>query len=499
MTAGLSTALLSKFGLQAGDAILVFSKNSVWYPVAMLSAMRVGVVACGVSPDYNDEELAYAIQTSKAKLIITTEDKAEKARQAARRVGLSDHCVLFIEGNSTRSIKALARAFKTHPQAATFEIPSGKTNHEVCAYYGFSSGTTGLPKAVMISHANVMAQCLQIQQITPPDHDKILAALPFYHITGVVHQLHLPVLLNANVFILPTFTLERMLDTVAKHKIKELLLVPPILIRMVRDASILRKYDLRHVKRFSSGAAPLSQEILTLLEKIFPGTGFKQGYGMTESCSCITAHPPEKYGYKYAARVGTIVASTTVRVVDPDTGRECGVGQAGEIWARGPQIAMGYLNNEKATRETFDEDGFLHTGDIGTFDSEGLLSITDRLKEIIKVKGIGVAPAELEDLLLGHPVVEDCAVIGVPDDRAGERPKAFVVVSPSHHGDPEVAARALFDFARKNKARHKWIREIEIINQVPKSPSGKILRKILRTSHHGPGNVVVRDSQDSKL
>lgn len=465
----------------------------------MLSAMRVGIIACGVSPDYNDEELAYAVGTSKAKLIVTTPDRADKARQAALKVGLPESSVVFMESDEGPSLKGLISDVKDQRQVAPFLIPTGKGNHDVCAYYGFSSGTTGLPKAVMISHANVMAQCLQIQQITPPDHDRILAALPFYHITGVVHQLHLPVLLNANVFILPTFTLEKMLETVAKNKIRELLLVPPILIRMVREAELLKRYDLSHVQRFSSGAAPLSQEILTLLQNLFPGTGFKQGYGMTESCSCITAHPPEKYSYKYAARVGAVVASTQVLVVDPGSGKDCNVGQVGEIWARGPQIAMGYLNNSEATKETFDQNGFLHTGDIGKFDGEGMLSITDRLKEMIKVKGIGVAPAELENLLLGHPAVDDCAVIGVQDDRAGERPKAFVVLSPPHDANAKESARDLLDFVKNNKTRHKWIKEIEVIAQVPKSPAGKILRKILRKSHNGTGNVIIQDRSDSKL
>lgn len=499
LTTQLSTAFFTQCGLEPGDAIIVFSKNTVWYPVAMLSAMRVGIIACGVSPDYNDDELAYAVKTSKAKLIVTTPDRADKARLAARKAQILDSSVVLLDTEQEPSLKSLIRSVKNQRQVGPFQIPRGKSNGDVCAYYGFSSGTTGLPKAVMISHANVMAQCLQIQQITPSSHDRILAALPFYHITGVVHQLHLPVLLNANVFILPTFTLEQMLDTVAKYKIRELLLVPPILIRMVREADLLRKYDLRHVERFSSGAAPLSQEILTLLENLFPGTGFKQGYGMTESCSCITAHPPEKYAYKYAARVGAVVASTEVRVVDPDTGKDCGVDQAGEIWARGPQIAMGYLNNAKATKETFDSDGFLHTGDIGKFDDEGMLSITDRLKEMVKVKGIGVAPAELENHLLGHPAVDDCAVVGVQDDRAGERPKAFVVLKPPYDTKARETAQELLDFVRKNKTRHKWIKEVEVIAQIPKSPAGKILRKILRQSHHGPGNVFVKDRPDSKL
>lgn len=503
LTGHLSSALLRDCGLGEGDCLIVYSRNSVMYPAAILSAARVGIVACGVSPDYNADELAHALRTSRAKFIFAADDNWDVACQAADKVGLSRSSVVVLDGTpspgrpSVQPLISRARDRGDSAQAAPYQIPRGKDNHQVCAYLGFSSGTTGLPKAVMISHANVIAQCLQVMQITPSDQDKMLAALPFYHITGIVHQLHLPIAINANVYILPAFTMDRLLQVVTKYKIRDLLLVPPILIRMVREAGLSAKYDLSHVRRFSSGAAPLPQEVLTLLQRQFPGTGFKQGYGMTESCSCIAAHPPSKYSYKYASRVGTIVASTEVRIVDPDTGRDCGLNQPGEIWARGPQVTMGYLDNPKATAETFDADGFLHTGDIGIIDDEGFISVTDRLKEMVKVKGIGVAPAELENLLLGHPAVRDCAVTGIPDDRAGERPKAFVV--PKQPGDAAATAGQLMRFVRETKTRHKWLAEVEFLDEIPKSAAGKILRKKLRDPSRKVGKVYRDDTVAAKL
>lgn len=349
---------------------------------------------------------------------------------------------------------------------------------------------------VMISHQNVIAQCLQVQQITPSTHKKVLAVLPSFHITGLVHALHLPVLLNAEVYMLPAFTMKDMLDTVVEYQIGELLLVPPILIRMVRDP-IVDEYDLRHITRFSSGAAPLSEEIIQQLKAKFPNTGFKQGYGMTESCSCITAHPPEKYDYKYAHTVGTICASTEVKIVDED-GNELGVGQPGELLARGPQITMGYLNNEAATKSTYEADGFLRTGDQAVIDKDGVVTITDRIKEMIKVKGIGVAPAELEDLLLGHPHVEDVAVLGIKDDYSGEKPKAYVV---RKNGAPEEVelGKALLVYVKEKKVRHKWLKEVEFIQEIPKSASGKILRRILRDlDKRNVRGTVVRDEGGAK-
>jgi 4-coumarate--CoA ligase len=310
--------------------------------------------------------------------------------------------------------------------------------------------------------------------------------------------MHLPILLNAEVIMLPQFTMEGMLNIISEYKLSELLLVPPILIRLVRDP-IVDKYDLSHVTRFSSGAAPLSEEIIQLLQKRFPNTGFKQGYGMTESCSCITAHPPERFDYKYAHSGGAIVASTEVKILKED-GSEGDVGEQGEVLARGPQVVMGYLNNPKATEDTFDADGWLHTGDQGMIDSENMIYITDRIKELIKVKGIGVAPAELEDLLLGHEHVEDVAVMGIQDDYSGELPKAFVKLKEGVKQDSAVG-KQLIAFVKEKKVRHKWIREIEFIDEIPKSASGKILRRMLRDKQRsGEGRgVVVKDESRAKL
>lgn len=499
LTTHASTALVENYDVSPGEVISVFSRNSIWYPVATLSAVRIGAVACGVSPEYTIDELSFALKLSKTKIIFTTEELLAKATSAAESLGLPAQNVILLDGKPgpRRRIQDLivdGSRLGAPREAKVFQIPERKTSHDINAFICFSSGTTGLPKAVMISHGNIVAQCLQVMQITPPDHDKVLAALPFNHITGIVHQLHLPIALNANTYVLGKFDFESLLRTVADNKIKELLVVPPILIRMVRQPEIVAKYDLSHVERFSSGAAPLSKEIINLLEKQFPNTGFKQGYGMTESCSAICSHPPSKYAFKYADKVGMVVASTEVRIVHTETGKLCEVGQAGEIWARGPQVVRGYLENPTATAETFTTDGFLRTGDIGFIDEEGLLSITDRMKEMIKVKGVGVAPAELENLLLGHPAVSDCAVCGIPDERAGERPKAFIVLSPSFTDRPREVCDGLFEFVRANKSRYKALAEIEVVKAIPKSPSGKILRKVLRTPDKAKSRLAVRES-----
>ncbi|KAI1258931.1 acetyl-CoA synthetase-like protein [Xylariaceae sp. FL1019] len=499
----ISTTLVKDYGLKEGDTVSLFSRNTIWYPVMLFAAMRVGGVVSGASPAYNVEEMTYALKTANAKFIATHPTSIDIAAEAAKNAGISKEHIFLLEGEleGYTTIKELIKRGKAHGDAGQVphaKIPPSKTNREVCALLSFSSGTTGLPKAVMIAHHNVIGQSLQMEPLTPEDHKKVLGVLPMFHITGIVHSMHFPLVINAEVIMLPAFSMQSMLQTISDYQIAEILLVPPILIRLVRDP-IVDNYDLRCVKRISSGAAPVSEEILQLLSKKFPGSGFKQGYGMTESCSCITAHPPWAYDYKYGHTVGTIVPSTEVKLIKED-GTEAKIGEPGEILARGPQVVMGYLNNETATRETFDEDGFLHTGDQGVIDAEGFITITDRIKELIKVKGIGVAPAELEDLLLGHEAVEDCAVTAVPDDWAGERPKAFVVLKKSGTLS-EAMGIDIIAYVEKNKVRHKWIKEVEFTDQIPKSASGKILRRVLRdrAKKGAKGVVVIAKENRAKL
>ncbi|KIW05451.1 uncharacterized protein PV09_03340 [Verruconis gallopava] len=502
------TALVRKYGLKEGDTVSLFSQNSIWYPVVMFACLKAGAKISGASPAYNVEEMSYAMKTADSKFLFTAPSSMEVAMAAAKSVNLPKANLFLLEGklddySTVQELISFGKSFDHSQQVPSYKLPPGKKNKDICGYLSFSSGTTGLPKAVMISHQNVIAQCMQIHQLTPPNTTHVLAVLPLFHITGLVHQMHLPLLVNAEVVMTPQFTMPIMLEVIQRYQMKELLLVPPILIRLVRDP-IVKEYDTSSILRFSSGAAPLSPEVLELLAKKFPKTatgkpygqtGIKQGYGMTESCSCITAFPLHRVeGYKLGNAVGEIVANTEVKILKED-GSEADVGEAGEITARGPQITMGYLNNDKATRETFDAEGFLHTGDQGYIDEDGIIHILDRLKEMIKVKGIQVAPAELEDLLLGHSKVEDVAVLGIPDDYSGELPKAYVVLKPDVSKSEHVG-RELIAYVKEKKTRYKWVKEVEFVDEIPKSASGKILRRVLRDqAKKGPTGLVIRDEK----
>ncbi|RMZ84171.1 hypothetical protein DV738_g576, partial [Chaetothyriales sp. CBS 135597] len=458
----ISQALHNEYGIGAGDTVTLISTNSIWYPVAMWAVARLGGRVNGASPAYTAEEMVHVMKTARTKLVFTLSHAVGLVRQAADKAGLGRERVLVLDG--------------------------------------------GLPKAVMLSHHNVIAQCMQLNQLqVAPAAGKryaILAVMPLFHITGLVRFCTYPVLMNGHSYMLPSYTLQGMLEAICAYKIEELILVPPILIRLVRDDAIVSQYDLSHVKRWSSGSAPIAPEVIKALQAKFPWTGFRQGYGATESTACITCHPPTHFDFKYATSGGMLVANTEAKVLsldDADGRRELGPGETGEICARGPQIAMGYLNNEEATRETF-QDGWLHTGDVGHFNEQGLVYVEDRIKEMIKVKGLQVPPAELEDLLLGHEMVEDCAVTGVKDEWAGERPKAFVVLKRGIAKD-EVTGRKLLEFVRENKVRYKWLVEVEFVDEVPKNPTGKLLRRVLklREKEGRQGAFRVREAQKARL
>jgi 4-coumarate--CoA ligase len=453
----------------------------------------------GASPAYTVDEMAHMLKTAETKILMTLPGSLDVAIAAATEAGISRRNVLLLEGSAPgfTNIQQLLSQFRDEKLALVphYRIPYGKTNEHICGYLNASSGTTGLAKAVMLSHHNVIAQCHQLRQlqVLPSDDSgyRILAIMPLFHITGLVRFCHYPVFMNGESIMLPRFTMEAMLRAIIDHRVEELILVPPILVRLVRDPVVERYVPAlrRVVRRWSSGSAPCSPEILAQLHTRFPETGFRQGYGATESTACISSHPPTHFDFRYARRGGMLVANTVAKVVSlEDPRRLLGPGEVGEICAKGPQIAMGYLGNEEATKESFDEEHFLHTGDVGRITEDGWFHIEDRIKEMIKVKGLQVPPAELEDALHGHPGVDDCAVLGISDPYSGERPKAYVVPKPGIKPTEELG-RALIDLVKEKKVRYKWLVEIEFTETIPRNGTGKLLRRILKERERDPQRV----------
>jgi acyl-CoA synthetase (AMP-forming)/AMP-acid ligase II len=326
---------------------------------------------------------------------------------------------------------------------------------------------------VRLSHRANVANVVQLEVVLDlTERDTLVAVAPFFHALGFTALMNTGLAAGATVVSLPRFDLEAFLQAIQDHRATMTVIVPPIALALARHPAVDR-YDLSSLRFVGCGAAPLGKEIEEECEARL-GCAFHQGYGMTEATAGIaisTMAEPERNRHGQA---GILLPGTEARVVDPETGADLATGGTGEIWIRGPQLMSGYLNRPDATAETIDADGWLHTGDIGRVDDEGRLYITDRMKELIKYKAFQVAPAELEALLCSHPAVAAAAVIGAPDEEAGEVPTAFVVL----HG--EVSDDELMAWVAERVAPHKRIRRVERVDAIPCSPSGKILRRELR-------------------
>lgn len=453
---------LAARGVGPGSIWALMAPNVPEYAVVFHALGYAGATVTTLNPTYGAEEIAFQLKDSEATAIVTVALFEETAKAAAKEAGIEE--IFLIGPGDSPSVLALAG------EPLTEQVKVDLADHVVVLPY--SSGTTGFPKGVMLTHRNLVANIEQLAGHMPLDDDEIVfAVLPFFHIYGMQVLMNYMLTRGCTVVTAPRFDMVQMLELTQQHKMTRLFLVPPIVLALAKHP-IVDKYDLSSVKELFSGAAPLGGEIAEAAAKRL-GCSVAQGYGMTELSPVSHAIRTGDYA---VSSVGTLVASTEARVVDPETGQDVEPGAPGELWIRGPQVMKGYLNNEEATAATIDVDGWLHTGDVAEVREGGHTYIVDRLKELIKVKGFQVPPAELEALLVTHAEVADVAVIGVPDDEAGEVVKAFIVRAP----DSDVSAETLQAFVAEHVSTYKRVSLVEFIDAVPKSASGKILRRELR-------------------
>lgn len=452
---------LTRRGHGAGRCLALMAPNLPEYCIVFHAVAWAGGTITTLNPTYTAHEVAHQLVDAGADVLVTVPMFLDTAREAIR-------------GTKVREILVIGEAEGAVPLAALAgpplerQHPVDVAEHVVALPY--SSGTTGLPKGVMLTHRNLVVnvdQSAVYARVAPGEFT--VGFLPLFHIYGLEVLMNIYLACGGGLVTMPRFDLEQFLTLVTRYRTPRLWIVPPVALALAKHPMV-DGFDLSFVEQVNSAAAPLGAEVAEAMGKRL-GTVATQGYGMTELSPVSHVSRPET---ARPGASGLTIPNTQCRIVDPETLTDLPVGQDGELWVRGPQVMKGYLNNPAATAATIVEGGWLRTGDIAHFDEDGFLYITDRLKELIKVKGFQVAPAELEALLLAHPAIADAAVIGVPDDEAGEVPMAFVVSAQA------LTLEALQNFLAPDIAHYKQIRRLAVVPQIPKSASGKILRRVLR-------------------
>jgi len=479
---------LAARGTRVGEVIGLLAPNSAAFAVAFHGILRSGATATTINTLFTAKDIAKQLTDANATMLVTVTPLLPQAKEAAATAGIPDENLVVLDG--------AGRAADGHPNAAELlaaGAPAPTVNFAPSAHLAvlpYSSGTTGNPKGVMLTHRNLVANIAQIRPLHGMvSDDVVLAVLPFFHIYGMTVLLNAALHARARLVIMQKFDLAEFLGNIAEHKCTIAFIAPPVAVALAKHP-LVDSYDLSSLNVVMSGAAPLDAELgLAVAERL--GCKVVQGYGMSElsPVSHITPFDGGRLNMHVDAppsSVGWTVSNAASKIVDPESGDEIeypaeGLSKTGELWFKGPNVMAGYLNNDEATRATVDDDGWLHTGDLAQVDDAGCVYIVDRLKELIKYKGYQVPPAELEALLLSHPQIADAAVVGVRDTDGEEVPKAFVVKLTS----PDVAELTeaeVMEFVAGQVAPYKKVRKVEFIEAIPKSASGKILRKDLRAN-----------------
>ncbi|KFG79022.1 phenylacetyl-CoA ligase [Metarhizium anisopliae] len=476
----------------------LYSLNTIDYIPFAHAIHRLSGIVTPASAAYSHQELEHQLRSSGARALFTCVPLLENALKAADAAAIPRERVFLLAVPQVASdprfetIDHLVEQGKSLPPLPPLQWVTGQGARQT-AFLSYSSGTSGLPKAVMVSHLNVIANIMQIAAVESVAREQLgvktqtsVGVLPFSHIYGLTLVALLGHYRGDQVVVLPKFEPATFLNAIQRFKIEQLSIVPPLLIHIITHRDTVSKYDLSSVRYVFSGAAPLGTEVIEGILKLYPSWSIGQGYGMTEASPGISSTSETD---RLVGSSGCLLPGSKAKLIDADGNQVTAHETRGELLVQSPSVVLGYLHNEKANAETFvhHQDGrWLKTGDevLVRKSPQGTehFVITDRIKELIKVKGHQVAPAELEAHLLSHPFVSDCAVIPVPDPRAGEVPKAFVVRARESEGrSAEEVAAAVREHVERHKARHKWLAGgVQFVDAIPKSASGKILRRVLK-------------------
>lgn len=467
---------LAARGVEVGTVLGLLCPNIPAFATVFHGSLRVGAILTTINSMYTASEIATQLRDSGATWLITVSPLLPQAEDAAHAVGIPAEKIIVLDGAPGYLNLGELLTEGREPPAVTFD----PATH--VAVLPYSSGTAGEPKGVMLSHRNLVANVEQSRVIIDvTSDDRVLAVLPFFHIYGMTVLLNIALRERARLVTMPRFDLVAFLETIQRFGCTYIFIAPPIAVALAKHP-IVEDYDISSVRTMLSGAAPLDGETGEAAAHRIHAR-MLQGYGMTEMSPVSHVIPPESTDIPVSS-IGVLIPNQEAKLVDVATGEEitslgpAGVSEPGELWVRGPNIMLGYLGRADETGETLDPDGFLHTGDVAVYHEGGYFSIVDRVKELIKYKGYQVAPAELEAVLLLNPQIADAAVIGGIDEHGQEIPKAFVVPAPGS----EPTATEVMEHVAAEVAPYKKVRQVEFLEEIPKSSSGKIMRRELRAT-----------------
>ncbi len=473
LTNSFANALI-QLGVKQGDRVCLFMTNRPEFVISWFAIARIGATISPMNPSYKEREVAYQLGNSEAVGVVVQHDLLPLVQAAMPD---APHLKLIITAGpgqvaNSEGTHSFAELVKNHPPTAPARPNVGWDDLLALPY---SSGTTGLPKGVMLSHQNLVCNAYQMVACSRMTfNDRFMLFLPFYHIYGTM-LMGSAILSGGMAVLMERFEPVECMRLIKMHRISLFYAVPPVLV-MLTNWPLLKEQDLSSIRHVMSGAAPLAPEVARRFQQM-TGVTVLQGYGLTEAAPLTHINPVYDEKLIKPETVGLPVHDTEQKIVDIETGeKELGVGEVGELIVRGPQVMQGYLKAPDATAATL-RGGWLFTGDIGSMDEEGYVIITDRKKEMIKYKGFGIAPAEIEALLFEHPAVADAAVIPKLDPEAGEIPKAFVVLKADAD---DITPEELVKWANGKLAGYKNLREVEFIDAIPKNASGKLLRRVLK-------------------
>lgn len=465
---------LQKLGIGEGSVVGFYSENRLEYPVPLIATLVVGASCAPLNPLYTLDELKHTTSISEPNVIFCSPFTAAKIIELKPDLPSLRNIIVFGEVSSDEDITAYNDLLQKPASVKDFKAAKIDIKDNVAVVL-CSSGTTGLPKGVELTHFNIMMleSVLSDPRVTKiPDDEVMLGLIPFFHGYGFA-LLIMSITFKIKLIVMSMFDETLFLESLQNHKVTALFSVPPLMVFLAKHP-LVAKYDLSSIRRIRCGAAPLSKDVQLAVQRRLNVSDIKQGYGMTEVSVVSTAIPEGKLKIGSS---GVVTLGMEAKVVDLETGKSLSAFKEGELCFRGPMIMKGYRKNRKATEDMIDKDGWLHTGDIAYYDIEGFIFIVDRVKELIKYKGFQVAPAELEGLLLKNPAIKDAAVIGIPDDEAGELPFAFIVLQP----DGKLSAGDIQKYvADKVSAQKRLSGGVRFIDEIPRNQSGKILRRQLR-------------------